>query len=939
MRELLLLLLLVHGSMLTYAQHRVVLKGTVVDGRFRRPLQEALVQQSGTDNYTLTDATGAFVLSIIPQDNYTMEVSYPTCITQRFTLSFTPEQHLDLGTVVLEEDTTALEQFGLIQLTENDLEDDNLEAEGSASLLQATKNPFQQAVAYSWSQGFYRMRGLDNAYGKVLLNGLIMNKLHHGRPQWNNWGGLNEATRNQTLTTGAAASPQAFGGILGTQVIDTRASLLREGKRLGFSGSNTSYRWRSFGHYASGLRKNKWAYVVSGSYRGAKEGYWPGSNYDATSFFMALEKQINPSHSLNLTGIYAKNKRAKNSSNTQEQMEIKGVKYNAYWGWQQGEKRNARYKDLAEPLLMLTHYWEMNEHSSLTTTAGHQWGYHANSRLDYQDNLNPDPTYYKNLPSFHLSQIDPAYWQLSSDEFNALAEDDPFKQATLAALQQAEEARIAFNSHGQLAWADIYKKNQHFNGQSKIILYEDRQEDHTLSANTNFHAVLTNHMTLNAGITYRQLRSSNFKKAVDLLGGTYYQDSDTFQEEGLRDSDMHHPNREIQVGDTYGYNYRIEGNEAEAFTLFTFNYNHWSFYLAESMNYTAYQRVGLYQSPLFPTTSFGKSDLVVFNNLGIKGGFTYYLSGRHIFHANVAFYNQPPTLQNTFANVRLNNKIIPNLKQETVFSVDANYTFRTAQFQAQITGYLANIHNGTQLNTYYTEGLGLTDSKGQLLSEILSEVDKRHVGLELGAAYQLTPTLKITTAAGIGQSFYTRDPRLQLYANHLTNPLDYGRSKLTNYRLANGPQTAFSVGFEYRAPSFWFISSTLSYLADAYVQIAPLKRTQNFIMDPDKVGLPFENLTPAELHRVLRQEKLPDFALLSINGGKSWRLLNRTIIGFFASIQNLLNSTYRTGGFEQARNATYAEEVARSKGNHPVFGSKYWYGYGRSFFIQVYYNF
>ena len=46
-----------------------------------------------------------------------------------------------------------------------------------------------------------------------------MNKMLDGRPQWSNWGGLNDATRNQEFTMGSAPSDYTFGGILGTQDI------------------------------------------------------------------------------------------------------------------------------------------------------------------------------------------------------------------------------------------------------------------------------------------------------------------------------------------------------------------------------------------------------------------------------------------------------------------------------------------------------------------------------------------------------------------------------------------------------------------------------------------------------------------------------------------------------------------------------------------------
>lgn len=88
-----------------------------------------------------------------------------------------------------------------------------------------------------------------------------------------------------------------------------------------------------------------------------------------------------------------------------------------------------------------------------------------------------------------------------------------------------------------------------------------------------------------------------------------------------------------------------------------------------------------------------------------------------------------------------------------------------------------------------------------------------------------------------------------------------------------------------------------------------------------------------------RQEKLADFALLNISVGKSWRLANRNTIGLNANINNVLNKKYKTGGFEQARNANYASELANNASGTNTFANKYFYGYGRNFFVNLYYNF
>ena len=100
---------------------------------------------------------------------------------------------------------------------------------------------------------------------------------------------------------------------------------------------------------------------------------------------------------LNFTAIYAKNRRGKNSPNTNEVTQLTDDKYNSYWGWQEGKKRNSRVKDVDEPIFMLTHYWKLSEKTNLHTNVMHQFGQVGNSRLGYQGADNPDPTYYKNL--------------------------------------------------------------------------------------------------------------------------------------------------------------------------------------------------------------------------------------------------------------------------------------------------------------------------------------------------------------------------------------------------------------------------------------------------------------------------------------------------------------------------------------------------------------
>ncbi|MGK4566339.1 hypothetical protein [Flavobacterium sp. 3HN19-14] len=330
-------------------------------------------------------------------------------------------------------------------------------------------------------------------------------------------GGLNDATRNQEFTMGSSPSDYTFGGILGTQEINTRASIYRPGGRVSFSGTNTNYSWRAMGTQASGMSKSGWAYVISASRRWAKEGYFEGTDYSANSFFASIEKKLNEKQSLNFTAIYAQNSRGKSSPNSKEVNDLMGVKYNSYWGYQDGRKRNSRDKDVEEPIFILSHYWKITDKTNLNTNASYQFGSVGNSRIDYQGGNNPDPTYYKNLPSYYLN-------------YHAYVNDVPVWQPNEA---QAAIAKDYFLSHSQIDWTAMYQANQNSGnpGQSIYALYEDRTDDKMFNANSLLSSQLSNNIVLNAGVTFKKLKSHNFQNLLDLLGGQFFLDIDPFIQE------------------------------------------------------------------------------------------------------------------------------------------------------------------------------------------------------------------------------------------------------------------------------------------------------------------------------------------------------------------------------------------------------------------------
>jgi hypothetical protein len=945
MKKIILSTLFVMQVVFGFAQSKAGVSGKVIDSKTQKPLQSVIVSVQNTNLTQLTDTSGKFAFTNIEIGDQLLLLKSNGYKDQLLQIAINEGKMIDMGVIVLEQDMAVEQQQSLISITDNDLGDDNSGSENTASLLMASRDAFNQAAAFNWGQARFKVRGLDNAYGTVMINGIVMNKIYDDRPQYSNWGGLNDGLRNQEYTNGSSPSDYTFGGILGTNEINTRASLYRKGNRVSIAGTNTNYTGRIMGTVASGMRKDGWAYTISASRRFANEGYFEGTTYSANSLFASVEKKINDKHSLNFTSIYGQNNRGKNSPNTQEVADLKGINYNSYWGYQNGRARNSRVKTVEEPLFMLSDYWKVTQKTNLVATVSYQFGKIGNSRLTYQGADNPDPTYYKSLPSSETAYYNNDEW---SPDF-----------------EQAQKLKDNFVTNGQLDWDRLIYANTHQQGgnaNSMYSLYEDRTDDKLLAGNVVLNSQLSDNILFNGGATYKNLRSHNFQNMLDLLGGAYYTDVTLYGVgQDQQQSDLNNPNRNIGVGDKFGYNYNLTANTIDAFTQFKFIYKKVDFYLSQSFSRAEYQRDGLYKNGYYPANSYGKSDKLSYDNFGFKGGLTYKITGRQFFTVNGVYMSKAPSLRNVFNNARLNNNVTDGVSNETISSADASYIINSPKFKARLTAYFSKIQNQTETSFFFGDGAGIDDpttsanESNAFVAETVTNINKRNLGLEFGFEYPITSTLKVIGSAAYGEYIYNNNPNVSLNIDNLasatnTKPIiDYGEAKLKNYKQSGMPQQAASIGLEYRDPKFWWIGANANYLGANYIDVAPITRTARFYDDANlSPGVPTVGATESRAAELLKQEKFADFNLINLSGGKSWKIKNQ-IVGLNVMINNLLDTTYKTGGFEQARNSNYTQmdqdntvhtnTLTNVTSATPVFGPKYFYGYGRTYFVNLYINF
>nr|MBS9768286.1 carboxypeptidase-like regulatory domain-containing protein [Flavobacteriaceae bacterium] len=298
MKRLWITLLLMCGVSALWSQ-AFIIKGKVLDRQSNAPLGNVAVSVSGTMQNAVTERDGAFAVTVAKKGNYSLFFTKKGYAKKQISAKVASAT-TQLATIFLQEDLTTESDF--LVLSDSEIENDESSADRVSVLLQSSKDVFMRRAAFDFGQVFFKPRGYDSNATVFSLNGIVMNKFQTGRPQWSDWGGLNDVIRNQQLNVGIAPTDYNFGGLLGSTYVDLHPSLNRRGLRLSASGSNRTYKGRLMATYNSGIKSNGLAYTISGSRRWtAHSGYFDGTTYNAFSLYGSAEYQFNDHHSLMAT--------------------------------------------------------------------------------------------------------------------------------------------------------------------------------------------------------------------------------------------------------------------------------------------------------------------------------------------------------------------------------------------------------------------------------------------------------------------------------------------------------------------------------------------------------------------------------------------------------------------------------------------------------------
>ena len=941
--KILLILMLASVTFTSYAQDGGI-RGKVVSRNGRVALSNVRVKIESLGLTVMTDKDGNFVIENLPKGDYTLSFATPEFEPLDLMVRVDNRNVKDLRQVIIVPTGPAGGVLDDAIFAEFDNDSSSSDTQALPSSLSSSKDLFNNIASYRFSEMRFNVRGYDSQYSDIYLNGIRFNDAMTGYGPWSLWSGLNDATRNQENYTGLEAADFGIGGIGGMTNVNARASQMRKGFRVSVSNGNQMYRFRAMVSYGSGQLDNGWSYAFSVGTRQGGNGYVDGVYYNSYSYFASAEKLFGDNHRLGLTLMASPSERGAQQASTDEAYRLFGNNYyNPNVGYQAGKLRNSRVRNTHEPIVMLNYTWDMSENTRLNAATALRFGKNGYSALTWNGGADPRGDYYRYMPSSDGTQIVPG---ITTD------------QTIYFYLQDAIMAADVWD--GMLDYDDFFHKNQYIDTDpvlSKLMgnqyrsnyMIEERhtdQLDYNLAVNVQHN--MRNNMRIVGGANLRVNRTNYYSEVKDLLGGDYWYDIDKFAERDMASTEAYQNDldyywatghaRIARVGDKYGYYYRAHLLETNAWANYTWGIGGFSLGVAGSVGYSQMYREGMWRKGLFPNNSKGDSKKLDYLTYEGKLSLGYKFSGAHSLEANAVYLQQAPKFATAFVSPRTRNTTTPGLKAEKVFGVDLTYNLNLPYIKARLSGYYTTITDQSKVISFYD------DTRSSFTNFAMSGIDKRYYGVELGLSVPVWNGLSVVGALSWGDYTYTSNPNFVQTVDNVDKIVLKDKVNWDGYHVESSPQLAFNIGLDYRGPRNWFAGVNFNYYDNIYLSMNPMYRTATAIKYYTNV-LTSNTATNAQKASALssiktlrKQEKFDSAYTLSANIGKNWYIHRVYMLGFSLEVKNILNDQdIRTGGYEQMRMSK-----VRGEGGEQIYGrfpSKYFYLFGTTYYLNVYFRF
>ena len=774
--------------------------------------------------------------------------------------------------------------------TEAQLGEDN-DMNDNVTILNSNSNVYASQVGFLYSPMRFRYRALNQKYNDIYINGAPMNDMESGQFRYSMVGGINQQTRNVDFALPFENNNFSMTGLAGSNNYDFRAGSMAAGHRITLSGANRNYTLRGMYNYASGFNAKGWAIAASVAYRWANRGYVEGTFYNSLSYFFGVQKKWNNGHSLALSTWGNPTERASQGASTDEAYWLANdYQYNPYWGYQEGRKRNSRVVNDFAPSAILTWDWDINKKMKLTTSLFAKYSMYKSTKLNYNNSDNPQPDYWKNLPSSYFD-----VWNESDVRYRTSQAYADWK--TAVAWWGNKENR-------QIQWDRLYYANRQAAANGQDALYY-LQAKHIDNLTTTLSSTLTNHISknkvLNVGFALGQNFARHYQTMEDLLGaksfhnvntyaiGTYAANDPRIQYD-LNTMGTRGLGNLVYEGDKFGYDYNINVRRGQLWASYNETIGKLNYMVAGRLGYDNMYRNGHMRNGMFADNSYGKSKHADFVYGGLKTSATFTLGGGNALSLGLGYEHRVPSASSAFASPEMNNDFILNLHNERIFSSELSYQYSGSWLHANLSGYYNHMTHVTEWQNFYF------DDANSFTYVSMTNMKKNYYGIELGLDFKLTSFLNFKALGtwSEGKNINNADV---IYMNSTKST--YNKDVVYNKGMheANTPLSIYSGILSFHKAG-WFIDLSGNYYDRIYLSYAPSLRYGNTLRT---MGTALGGMDADGNYTPYAQSEGKGGFMLDASIGKSLYLPHGSL-SINLMITNLLNNQkIVSGGYEQSR--------------------------------------
>ena len=771
--------------------------------------------------------------------------------------------------------------FTEAQLGEDEDMSDNV------TILNSNSNVYASEVGYLFSPLRFRYRAFNQKYNDIYINGTPMNDMESGQFRYSLVGGLNQQTKNVDFALPFEDNNFSIVGMAGSNNYDFRAGSMAAGNRITLSAANRNYTLRGMYTYASGFNSRGWAFAANLTYRWANRGYVEGTFYNALSYFFGVQKKWSNGHSLSFSTWGNPTERASQGASTDEAYWLANdYQYNPYWGYQNGHKRNSRVVNDFAPSAILTWDWNINDNMKLTTSFFGKYSFYKSTKLNYNNSDNPQPDYWKNLPSSYYDVWDET--------------DSRYRTAQALADWNTAAEWWQDKANRQINWDRLYYANREAAKNGKDALYYV-QAKHNDNLMFNMASTFTNRIgkdkQFNAGIILGQNIGHHYQTMEDLLGATSFHNINTYAlgtyaasdprvQYDLNTMGTQGLGKLVYEGDRFGYDYDLKIRQGKAWSTFAQTIGILHYTLGAKLGYDGMNRKGNMRNGMFADNSYGKSKTAEFISGGGKFNGTFDLGKGSTFSLGIGYEHRAPQITTAFVSPEMNNDFVSNLKNERVFSSEVSYQYIGTWLHANLSAYYSHLTHVTEWQNYYFDDINSFSYVS------MTNIKKNYYGVEFGLDFKLTSFLNFKALGTWSDAKYINNANVR-YMNSTkatyTDDIVYNKGM----RESGTPLSAYSAILSFHQGG-WFIDINGNYYDRIFLSYAPSRRYGQTLVNAKDVDNDGIYIVPG-------QAKGNGGFMLDGSIGKSIYLKHGSL-SINLMVTNILNNQKIVGGgYEQSR--------------------------------------